>query len=216
MQFHAIRIIVDRPFLSLASNTSLSEQKILHSQKSCFDAASSIAQLIQQYRRRYTFRRANIHTVHLVFTAALIHVHHAYLSTNSAIQSSATKYLDVCSQALSELGLAYKNARRALEVITYIKADLFRCRRMDSLSGGTEIVVNHAGTRYGWQRLEPLNMISPSMLNLDSYDQHFAPTFLYEEISSSLQSVDTESVYQIPDGLTSLIDEAFEMPPVSQ
>ncbi|KUL85786.1 hypothetical protein ZTR_07392 [Talaromyces verruculosus] len=201
MQFYALRIFVDRPFLSLSSNTALSEQDISHSQKSCFDAASSIARLAQIYRRQYTLRRANIHTVHLIFTAALIHVHHAYLSGDGEIQGSAASYLEICSQALSELGLAYKNARRALEVITYIKADLFRCRRaaeLNDYAGGDN---GRPNTSAGWQFLELTNTIASSIFNLDRFEQLYTPTaHLFEKEFDAFQAVDIDPAHQVPDG----------------
>ncbi|KAL4897837.1 hypothetical protein BDV59DRAFT_198102 [Aspergillus ambiguus] len=40
----------------------------------------------------------------------------------------ARKDLQVCCEALSEIGNAYKNALRALEVVTNIKSDLLRDR----------------------------------------------------------------------------------------
>lgn len=71
----------------------------------------------------------NIHTVHLIFTAALAHVQDAYLSPEESVRNTARKDLQTCFEALSEIGNAYKNALRALEVITCIKADLLRNRQ---------------------------------------------------------------------------------------
>jgi hypothetical protein len=200
MQFYALRIIVDRPFLSLASNAALSDQDISRSQKSCFDAASSIARLAQIYRRQYTLRRANIQTVHLIFTAALIHVHHAYLSGDGEIQGTAARYLEICSQALSELGLAYKNARRALEVITYIKADLFRCRQATGLNDYAGDI-GRSNTSAGWQFFEPTNTISSSIFNFEGFEQLYKPTgHSFEEEFDPFQAVEIGPAQQVPDG----------------
>lgn len=85
-----------------------------------------MAKLIQTYRRLYSLRRINVQAVHLVFTATLIHVFTACAATDASRSNTAWKNLEICCQALSELGLAFKNASRALEVIMGIKSDLLR------------------------------------------------------------------------------------------
>ncbi|KAJ6092302.1 hypothetical protein N7467_004271 [Penicillium canescens] len=135
MQFHAVRIIVDQPFsFQLAGTNGLTEEEIKQSRECCHDAAWSITKLLQAIRRNFSLRRVNIQTVHLIFTAMLVHVHSAFLSPDFQIRDTARRQLEICSQALGEIGQAYKNALRALEVITSIKSDLLRQERRASTS----------------------------------------------------------------------------------
>lgn len=153
MQFYALRIIVDRALSITIVERSTIRTRYFTISKVLFWHGFVDCATCQIYRRQYTLRRANIHTVHLMFTAALIHVHHAYLSGDGEVQRSATRYLEICSQALSELGLAYKNARRALEVIICIKADLFRCRQVTELNDCAGGDIDRSNTTAGWQFL---------------------------------------------------------------
>ncbi|KAF9886161.1 hypothetical protein FE257_011986 [Aspergillus nanangensis] len=137
MQYHAILVIIDRPFAFSPSQPSgLTEKEIETSRRSCTQSAAAIAKLIRALRRQYSLRRMNIHTVHLIFTAALVHVHNAYISPESSICATARQDLQTSCEALSEVGRSYKNALRALEVITCIKSDLLK-RRQSRLKRGS-------------------------------------------------------------------------------
>lgn len=138
MQFHAVRIIVDQPFTFLpAGSDGLTAQDIQKSCESCHDAAWSITKLLQTARRHFSLRRVNIQAVHLIFTAMLVHVHSAFLSLDYQVRDTARRQLEICSQALGEIGQAYKNALRALEVITSIKSDFVR-RERNALNNGAK------------------------------------------------------------------------------
>lgn len=161
MQFHAVMIIVDQPFAFLpAGLNGLTAQDIRNSRESCHDAAWSITQLIQVFRRHFTLRRINVQAVHLVFTAMLVHVHNAFLSVDYRIRDTARRQLEICSQALGEIGQAYKNALRALEVITSIKTDLLR-RESKARTSGSSI----AGQSFSMNSLLALGQL-PSGLSI--------------------------------------------------
>ncbi|KAJ5518223.1 hypothetical protein N7453_000645 [Penicillium expansum] len=136
MQFHAVRIIVDQPFaFQVPGLGGLTEENITHSRECCHDAALSITKLLQAIRRHFSLRRVNLQTVHLIFTAMLVHTQSAFLSPDFQMRDTARRQLEICSQALGEIGQAYKNALRALEVITSIKSELLRHQRRESTSG---------------------------------------------------------------------------------
>jgi hypothetical protein len=59
----------------------------------------------------------------------LIHVFTACGASDQVRSDVAWKNLEICSQALSEIGLAYRNAARALEVIMGMKSELLRRSR---------------------------------------------------------------------------------------
>lgn len=130
MQLNALRIIVDRPFVFTdAATSALAPRQTSESRDSCNRAALEITKLVQIFRRHYSLRRINIQAVHLIFTAMLVHVHNACLSDDYEICHAAQRQLEICSQALGEIGQAYKNALRALEVITSIKSSLLLNQR---------------------------------------------------------------------------------------
>ncbi|OAP65349.1 hypothetical protein AYL99_01321 [Fonsecaea erecta] len=127
MQYHSIMIITFRPFFaSIKTLPGLTTTEIAAGRNYCTSSANFVARLIQTYRRQYSLRRINVQAVHLVFTATLIHVFTACAATDPVRSNSAWKNLEICCQALSELGLAFKSASRALEVIMGIKSDLLR------------------------------------------------------------------------------------------
>ncbi|KAF2799540.1 hypothetical protein K505DRAFT_196071, partial [Melanomma pulvis-pyrius CBS 109.77] len=119
MQYHCVMILVNRPFFpaSIATLPDVAFSDPMVGRPACTGSAKSIAKLLQIYRRLYSFRRINIQAVHLVFTASLIHVLNACEATEPTLKNSAWKDLEVCCQALMEMGKGYKNASRALEVV---------------------------------------------------------------------------------------------------
>ena len=119
--------MLSRPFFSLPQSvpgpgsTSLTDMR-----RDCVQAAASIAQLLRIYRRHYTLRRINVQALHLVFTATLVLVCSACGAADLHERESSWKNLDICSQALGDMGQAFKSSNRALEVITLIKAELIK------------------------------------------------------------------------------------------
>jgi uncharacterized membrane protein len=131
MQYHTVMILANRPFFSanIATLPDVAFSDPMVGRPACTDSAKAISKLLQIYRRLYSFRRINIQAVHLIFTASLIHVLNACEATEPSLKNSAWKDLEVCSQALSEMGKGYKNASRALEVVSGIKSELLKTTR---------------------------------------------------------------------------------------
>ena len=127
MQYHTIMIILARPFFSLPHNIpSPGTASLTDMRRDCVEAAASIAKLLKIYRRLFTLRRTNVQCLHLVFTATLVLVCSACGATDPYERDTSWQSLDICSQALGELGQSFKSATRALEVITLIKAELIK------------------------------------------------------------------------------------------
>ncbi|KFY09392.1 hypothetical protein V491_08223 [Pseudogymnoascus sp. VKM F-3775] len=123
MQFYTISILLHRPFFS----RTLKEPNFSgsnHPRNICINAAQSIVKLLRIYRKQHTLRRPNVHIVHLIFTASLICIYNAYSSRGAAV-TKCMNDLQFCCQALGEMGEAWGNATRALEVIICIKRDWF-------------------------------------------------------------------------------------------
>jgi hypothetical protein len=127
MQYHCIMIILSRPFFSLPQSVSSPGSfSITDMRRDCVQAASSIAHILRIYRRHYTLRRINVQALHLVFTATLVLVCSACGAVDVFERETSWKSLEICTQALGEMGQALKSATRALEVITLIKAELIK------------------------------------------------------------------------------------------
>jgi hypothetical protein len=124
MQFHAISIFLHRPLFSQTRRASsqLSFDSSTLARRACITSAKFIVQLLQIYRRQHTLRRSNVQLVHIVFSAGLILVYNTCTSVGIEAERAMAD-LQVCCQALNEIGQAWKNSSRALEVIICIKRD---------------------------------------------------------------------------------------------
>jgi hypothetical protein len=131
MQFHVLSIFLHRPFFSRhllrASALSPSVQTpspSTHPRTLCTSAAHSLIRVLHLYRTQHSLRQTNVQIVHLVFTAALVHVYSACTPTNTTIGADqAMQDLQFCIQALSEMSATWRNATRALEVIICVKRE---------------------------------------------------------------------------------------------
>ncbi|KAJ5360462.1 hypothetical protein N7517_009653 [Penicillium concentricum] len=199
MQFHAVRIIVDQPFaFQLPGLGGLTEENINHSRECCHDAALAITKLLQAIRRHFSLRRVNIQTVHLIFTAMLVQTQSAFLSPDFQIRDTARRQLEICSQALGEIGQAYKNALRALEVITSIKSELLRRERRESTTGLSII-----GQSSSMSSMIPLGQIPPGFLGVEtgasqSWMDNFANDSLFNRCGSA-PGIDLEQCASMAD-----------------
>lgn len=114
MQYHASMILLHRPFLKIhGANISPN-----HAKDVCRTAATNITNLLEKYRSSwYSMRRINTMSVHIIFTAATIHLLNAWCDIGT-YKSNATQGLKTCCLALSELGQTYETAKRTLAVLT--------------------------------------------------------------------------------------------------
>lgn len=133
MQYHAIQAIIECPFIFFSASSrntlsGLTPKEAEESRTACDDATAAIAQILQLLRRQYGLSRMNIHNVHLVFTASVVHIYNIYFASTPELRNSAQRYLQICCQGLYEIGRGYRNALRALEIVTCIKSDLGRRR----------------------------------------------------------------------------------------
>lgn len=128
MQYSAILVVIDRPFTYglYQRLPGLTPADMEESHTACTNAAVSLVNLLQTYRSHHGARQMNIHSVHLVFTAALVHIHNVYFAPCEAVRTAARRFLQISCQVLSEIGQTYRNALRALEIITSIKSELAR------------------------------------------------------------------------------------------
>jgi len=92
-----------------------------HARKMCIQSAVNIAKLLACYKTQYSLRRINSQVVHIAFTAALILVYATVSGIPLESRSDLMSHLDTCCEALSELGEAFGNANRALDVLLATK-----------------------------------------------------------------------------------------------
>ncbi|KAI3572601.1 fungal-specific transcription factor domain protein [Fusarium oxysporum f. sp. albedinis] len=92
-----------------------------HARSMCVKSAIDIAKLIGGYKLRFSLRRANVLFVHMAFTAALILVYAAVSELENHDRTQVTVHLDVCCQALAELGNVFESASRTLDILLSVK-----------------------------------------------------------------------------------------------
>lgn len=126
MQFYGIEILLHRPFFSRSLDEPgyLIQHDSNHPRSICISAARSIVKVLRIYRKQHTLRRTNVQIVHLIFTASLICIYNAS-SSKGVDATDSLQDLQFCCQALGEIGEAYQNSTRALEVIICIKREWF-------------------------------------------------------------------------------------------
>jgi hypothetical protein len=92
-----------------------------HARSMCVKSAIDIAKLIGGYKLRFSLRRANVLFVHIAFTAALILVYAAVSELENRDRTQISAHLDVCCQALAELGNVFESASRTLDILLSVK-----------------------------------------------------------------------------------------------
>lgn len=178
MQYHALVIIIYRPFLSSYGQTvSLRPEDVSSSRVACTEAANAINALVRLHRRLYTLKRINLQAVHLIFAAAMIHLGNAVQPKGSKSQTE----LDTCCQALCEMGSTFKSSSRALEIVLHFKTELLaRSRDLERPSPGLAADLYHGmqhaqkKPRYNgvtvWDGLESGPFSSPGFFTFESFD----------------------------------------------
>jgi hypothetical protein len=95
MLYQVTLVVIDRPFTYGRSDSlpGLTNADIDDSHRASTDAAVTIVDPLQTYRHLYGLRQMNILTVHLVFTAALVHIHNVYFAPGDPTRIAARKRL---------------------------------------------------------------------------------------------------------------------------
>lgn len=172
MQFHTLSIFLHRPFFSrhllraTASTAVQTTPPSTHPRHVCLTAAHAFVSVLRLYRTQHSLHQTNVQIVHLVFTAALVHVYSACTpSTTGAVARQAMGDLQFCIQALSEMSSTWRNATRALEVIICVKrewqgkAAAYRAKRPSESVVDSSIGADAGGHRRRRQRtLNPVEL----------------------------------------------------------
>ncbi|OQV02893.1 Fungal Zn2-Cys6 binuclear cluster domain-containing protein [Cladophialophora immunda] len=122
MQYHQFMIYIHRPFMSkTASSTINSNIRHMHARSVCIESAVAISVLLRIYKSSYPLRFVNVEVVSIVFSAAIILVLASVLDLEGTDKLNLQRHLDTCCRALAELGKAFKNASRTLDILLDIK-----------------------------------------------------------------------------------------------
>lgn len=123
MQYALFIIILHRPWVAknYIQPTPLFGSGPRHAREMCLRSAFDIAILIRAFDRLYSLQRANILLVHIAFTAALILLYATVSEKDVGFQRELSTQLDMCCQALAELGNSFENAARTLDILLSVK-----------------------------------------------------------------------------------------------
>ncbi|KAI1212069.1 fungal-specific transcription factor domain-containing protein [Annulohypoxylon truncatum] len=123
MQYALFIITLHRPWVAknYIQPTPLFGSGPRHAREMCLRSAVDIANLIRAFDRQYSLQRANMLLVHIAFTAALILLYATVSEKDFDCQRELSTQLDMCCQALAELGNSFENAARTLDILLSVK-----------------------------------------------------------------------------------------------
>ncbi|KAI0886377.1 fungal-specific transcription factor domain-containing protein [Annulohypoxylon maeteangense] len=123
MQYALFIIILHRPWVAkkYIQPTPLFGSGPRHAREMCLRSAVDIAILIRAFEKQYSLQRANVLLVHIAFTAALILLYATVSEKDFDCQRELSTQLDMCCQALAELGNSFENAARTLDILLSVK-----------------------------------------------------------------------------------------------
>lgn len=129
MQFYATLVALYRPYLSShfvrmrsALSSPQDQATLTDAAIGCVSAAHQVAETLRCYQRQHSLRRSNVQIVHIIFTACLVFIHDVCTQAGLGARASRND-LQFCCHALGEIGHAYGNATRALEVVILVKSE---------------------------------------------------------------------------------------------
>ena len=100
------------------------------------------------------------------------HIHNVYFAPSEQVRAAARPLLQISCQVLSEIGQVYRNALRALEIITSLKSELARSKSSRSRPGDHD---EYRSTLNKRARLDPNNQGLPrSSIGQETDAQLFA------------------------------------------
>lgn len=122
MQYHAIRILLNRPFVGDITNQGVMSNMSLEARHACSTSATAISDLLRIFRRQLSWRYMHLKSVHNTTVAGLMHVYDS--CTYSGLRGKqAQEGLNICVQALAEMSQTFKSSMRGYEVIAAIRRE---------------------------------------------------------------------------------------------
>src|SRR5271169_5905831 len=112
MMYHTTTILLFRPFGSQKQIAGIPASPW----ELCTASANSIVTLIKLYRSRYSLKYMVNLSVHMIFTASIIHLVNA-TSSNDSLRRSSNNSLRTCTSAFMEIGKVWASASKSLRVV---------------------------------------------------------------------------------------------------
>lgn len=126
MAYHHFQILLHRPWTAKHSQPSSNHGPgFTHARNVCIASASTIASLLLQYERYYSFRRMNVYVVNIVFSASLILMFGMVVGRkheeDEVHDQSIVANLSTCFRVLDELSQAFECAKSTRESLLTIQ-----------------------------------------------------------------------------------------------
>jgi hypothetical protein len=112
MIYHTTMILLFRPFGSQKQIAGIP----VSPWELCTSSANSIVTLLKLYRSRFSLRYIVNLSVHMVFTASIVHLVNA-TSSNESLRRSSKNALRTCTSGFAEIGEVWASASKSLQVV---------------------------------------------------------------------------------------------------
>jgi hypothetical protein len=112
MIYHTTMVLLFRPFGSQKQIAGIP----VSPWELCTSSANSIITLLKLYRSRFSLRYIVNLSVHMVFTAAIVHLVNA-TSSNESLRRSSKNALRTCTSGFAEIGEVWASASKSLQVV---------------------------------------------------------------------------------------------------
>jgi hypothetical protein len=122
MQYHAVMILLHRPFVTDVSSPSALSEVTLDACQMCTRSAVAISRLLRIFRRRQSWRYVHLQSVHNTTIAGVVHAYDTCMFPGERGRQ-AQEGLSVCVQALGEMAQSFKSSMRGYEVIAAVRRE---------------------------------------------------------------------------------------------
>lgn len=136
MAYHYFCILVHRPWTSKSSQPrGHIGPGYKHARHICCTSASEITSLLRSYELRYGFRKMNVYSVTIIFSASLILIFALVAEERTTDlpyemeQSSVVANLNTCFRALDELSQSYECAKETRDELLAIQKHWTQCKQ---------------------------------------------------------------------------------------
>jgi len=112
MMYHTTTILLFRPFGARKQLAGIPASPW----ELCTASANSIVALLKLYRARFSLRYIINLSVHIIFTASIVHLVNA-TSTNESLRRSSRNAIRTCTSGFAEIGEIWASAKKSLRVV---------------------------------------------------------------------------------------------------
>ena len=164
MLYHTTTILLFRPFGAHKQVAGITPSPW----ELCTSSANSIVALLKLYRSRFSLRYIVNLSVHMLFTASIVHLVNT-LSSKESLQRSSKNALRTCMLGFSEIGQAWASATKSLHVVESLQ----RKWQPDARSPEKEAIPISTKKDILPQDEQEVNIVMPSL-----WQPNFTETFV--------------------------------------